>query len=532
MVSPGLSTGSSPPVSRLEPGALIDLLAQVDPASRFHNEVSRLLDRVLVTGRRPFELPAPPPPKLLTIAMATYDDFDGVYFSLQAIRLYHPEALDDVAFLVLDNHPAGPQAAALRKLGDSIESYTYWPYDHVQGTAARDLLFRLGGSEFVLVMDSHVLFVPGALRRLIAYLQAHRTTPDLLQGPLLCDDKSTLASHFEPAWRAGMYGTWALDPRAADLEAEPFEIPMQGLGVFVCRRDAWPGLNPRLAGFGAEEGYLHEKFRRVGARTLCLPFLRWMHRFGRPGGTAYPNELSDRIRNYLIVARELGTDPAPVLAHFEAMLGPEGLEPIVEAARREAESPFDFFDAIYCISLDGETERWRQAREQFRQLGIARRVRRFAAVETPANHQIGCALSHRAIVAQARLQGLSNVLVFEDDVRFTPTAVGDVKSSIAELRSRPWDTLYLGGERWGRTFEKVAGCRYLETAERLTTTHAIAYNQTVYERVLAGVPPTPAAVALWLKAHHGIDQYYAVQLAGLKLITCPAVATQGFHDSL
>jgi len=213
------------------------------------------------------------------------------------------------------------------------------------------------------------------------------------------------------------------------------------------------------------------------------------------------------------------------------MLGPEGLQPIVAAARREAESPFDFFDAIYCINLDGETERWRQAQEQFRRLGIDKRVRRFAAVETPANHQIGCALSHRAVVEQARLQALSNVLVFEDDVRFTPTAIRDVERSLAELRPRPWEALYLGGERWGRTFEKVAGCRYLETAERLTTTHAIAYNQTVYERVLAGVPATPAAVALWLRAHHGIDQFYAVQLAGLKLITCPAVATQGFDDA-
>lgn len=475
-----LSVESPAQETRLAPAALVDLLAQVDPASPFHREVSRLLDRVLVNGRRPFAPPAPPPPKLLTIGMATYDDFDGVYFSIQAIRLYHPEVLDDVAFLVLDNHPGGPHAPALKRLGDSIENYTYWPYDHVQGTAARDLLFRLGSSEFVLVMDSHVLFAPGALRRLIDYLKTHRDTPDLLQGPLLCDDGSSLSSHFEPGWRAGMYGTWALDRRAADMEAEPFEIPMQGLGAFVCRRGAWPGLNPRLAGFGAEEGYVHEKFRRAGGRNLCLPFLRWMHRFGRPGGTAYPNEISDRIRNYLIVARELGTDPAPALAHFEELLGAEALEPIVAAVHREIESPFDFFEAVYCINLDGDAERWRQACEQLRRLGIERRVRRFSAVETPANPQIGRALSHRAILAEARLQGLSNVLVFEDDVRFTPTAADDMKRSLGELRGRLWWRLPGG----------------------------IAYDHTVYGQVLAGVPSTPSALALWLKKHDTIDQYY------------------------
>ncbi len=28
--------------------------------------------------------------KLLTIGMSTYDDFDGVYFTLQSLRMYHP----------------------------------------------------------------------------------------------------------------------------------------------------------------------------------------------------------------------------------------------------------------------------------------------------------------------------------------------------------------------------------------------------------------------------------------------------------
>ena len=32
----------------------------------------------------------------LCIGMATYDDFDGVYFSVQAIQLYHPEVADEI----------------------------------------------------------------------------------------------------------------------------------------------------------------------------------------------------------------------------------------------------------------------------------------------------------------------------------------------------------------------------------------------------------------------------------------------------
>ena len=45
--------------------------------------------------------------KTLTIGMATYDDYDGVYFTVQALRLYHREVARDVAILVLDNNPGG-----------------------------------------------------------------------------------------------------------------------------------------------------------------------------------------------------------------------------------------------------------------------------------------------------------------------------------------------------------------------------------------------------------------------------------------
>ena len=33
--------------------------------------------------------------KLLTIGMATYDDFDGVFFSIQALRMYQLQGLED-----------------------------------------------------------------------------------------------------------------------------------------------------------------------------------------------------------------------------------------------------------------------------------------------------------------------------------------------------------------------------------------------------------------------------------------------------
>ena len=259
----------------------------------------------------------------LTIGMATYDDYDGVYFSLQALRLYHPEILDKTEFVLIDNHPDGPCAEALKKLEGAVPNYRYVPNNSRRGTAAKESVFEEAAGEFVLCMDSHVFVVPGALNRLIDYLEAHKDTSDLVQGPLVYDDLTSISTHFDPNWRGGMYGTWACDERGKDPDGPPFEIPMQGMGLFACRRAAWPGFNPKFRGFGGEEGYIHEKFRQRGGKTLCLPFLRWMHRFNRPFGVPYPNTWEDRIRNYVIGFRELGLGTTQIEEHFTKLLGSE-----------------------------------------------------------------------------------------------------------------------------------------------------------------------------------------------------------------
>ena len=121
---------------------------------------------------------------------------------------------------------------------------------------------------------------------------------------------------------------------------------------------------------------------------------------------------------------------------------------------------------------------------------------------------------------------MRNVLVFEDDVMFSADAVERLRPNIEELKNRGWKTLYLGGHRWGRTFEKARGCRHLEVPHGVTCTHAIAYHESIYDRVIEDIPASPSAVALWLRKQHGIDQYYARELDGLHLITSPIIATQ------
>ena len=288
------------------------------------------------------QIPAPTPRRgapRLTIGMATYDDYDGVYFSLQALRLYHPEIVDESEFIVVDNHPRGPCADALKALEHHIPNYRYIPESTRSGTAVRGRLFEEAAGEFVLCMDCHVFVVPGAVARLLRYFSENPATPDLLQGPLLRDNLKSVSTHFRPEWSHGMFGVWDDNGLAADPDAPPFEISIQGLGLFACRRSAWPGFNEAFRGFGGEEGYIHEKFRRAGGRTLCLPFLRWVHRFNRPTGVPYRNILEDRIWNYLVGFREFDLPTTEMEEHFRGLIGePRGGEIIAFLKQKAGQS--------------------------------------------------------------------------------------------------------------------------------------------------------------------------------------------------
>tara|TARA_R110000851_G_scaffold262583_2_gene415042 strand:- start:657 stop:1727 length:1071 start_codon:yes stop_codon:yes gene_type:complete len=259
----------------------------------------------------------------LTIGMATYDDFSGVFFSIQAIRLYHKEILDNLEFIIIDNNPGEDHSNSICNFVSQIENHV--PIRHIlagdwKSTAVRDLVFQEATTPYVLCMDSHVLLEPGSLEKLLQYYKQYPDTDNLLQGPMIYDDLKTPITHMDPVWRAHMYGIWATDDRGLMPDQSPFEIPMHGMGLFTCRKAAWLGFNKRFRGFGGEEGYIHEKYRRAGHKTICLPFLRWNHRFERPGGPKYNLSLEDRIRNYFIGFIENKMDVSPVISHFSEIL--------------------------------------------------------------------------------------------------------------------------------------------------------------------------------------------------------------------
>jgi hypothetical protein len=262
--------------------------------------------------------------KKLTIGMATHDDYDGLYFSIQAIRMYHPEILNDIEFVIVDNNPDSKHGKAIRKFVEWVkEPIQYLPFTKFKSTCVKNKVFELADTPYVLCIDSHVMLVPGAIKKLIEFYDDKRDNGNLIQGPLLYDDFHHISTHFDLKWNGYMWGTWGTDERGVDPNNKPFEIPAQGCGLISCRKDSWLGYNKDFRGFGGEEGYIHKKYEKHGKKTLCLPFLRWMHRFGRPNGATYPNDLKERFKNYLRGFLELGIPTDELEEHFSNLVTKE-----------------------------------------------------------------------------------------------------------------------------------------------------------------------------------------------------------------
>ncbi len=248
-----------------------------------------------------------------TIGMACFDNFDEVYFTVQALRFYHPELMSRWEIVVVDNNPGSKEGEAVRAFinGRVKQNGRYIAWDEVKGSVPpRGKMIDEARGRFVVCIDSHVLLAPGCLAGLTKFFDDNPECDDFLQGPLVSNygPHRLEGSHMIPRWRSQMFGCWGVDERANDPEGEPFEIPMHGLGLFAVRRASWLRFHPGFSGFSGGEGYIHEKYRQAGRRVLCLPFARWYHKFSRPNGIPHRPSMEDKIRNHIRGWVELGVD--------------------------------------------------------------------------------------------------------------------------------------------------------------------------------------------------------------------------------
>ena len=288
------------------------------------------------------------------------------------------DLLQKIQFLIVENDPESNHAKMVKNLEKKIRNLKVVDYTEKVGTSAsRNKIIEEARTSFVLVMDCHVLLCPvvETLDRLFSFLEYNSKTNDLYTGPLVHDDLNSISTHYNDTWGAQMWGQWGaawqcvcenfnfsihnVNNKAAFFSLEeqekldkcvycsrefpkdvnyfghegslgkdgysriggqpsesPFAVFAQGLGLFLTRKAAWLKFNEHAEGFGGEECYIHEKYRAEGRQTFNIPFLKWLHRFGRPEGVKYVLTAENKVRNYILEFIELDKDLAPLKKHF------------------------------------------------------------------------------------------------------------------------------------------------------------------------------------------------------------------------
>ena len=253
--------------------------------------------------------------------MCCIQDYQGAFFTIQSLLIHHPEVLQDIELIVVDNDPETKEGKALAKFCHNWVKKVpiqYIPFSKYKATALRNKVFDYARTEYVLCCDSHVLFAPHAISSLIGFFDAGLDEGGIVHGPLLMDDLTNVATHFSEDWSAGMWGQWKTDPR---WKTESFfDIPAQGMGVFACRKNSWLRFCDDNRGFGGEEVTIHKLFEKNGKSTKCLSSLLWNHRFRYEGEVLpYPNDYENRVKNYLREFKRLGRDSQEVVEHFASI---------------------------------------------------------------------------------------------------------------------------------------------------------------------------------------------------------------------
>lgn len=114
-----------------------------------------------------------------------------------------------------------------------------------------------------------------------------------------------------------------------------------------------------------------------------------------------------------------------------------------------------YFDKVYCINLKRRQDRWKKCLIEFKKNNLDD-IERYQAVdgklfdwstvtydENLLSGELGILETHRNILTEAIENGYSSIVIFEDDVYFTP----EIANLEEYINSVPddWDMIYFGG---------------------------------------------------------------------------------------
>jgi hypothetical protein len=158
---------------------------------------------------------------------------------------------------------------------------------------------------------------------------------------------------------------------------------------------------------------------------------------------------------------------------------------LIEDTVKKETSGWDFFDRIYCISLEEREDRRQAAADSFAEIGLTGKVEFVLVQPHPSNIEQGMYESHMTCLRKGLEAGAESIVVFEDDVIFDRFDADHFKQCTKFLAEHPdWKVLLLGAlirSSWKTDNPFMQKVRYQSLA------HAYALNRP-YAETLAYQP--------------------------------------------
>ncbi len=146
---------------------------------------------------------------------------------------------------------------------------------------------------------------------------------------------------------------------------------------------------------------------------------------------------------------------------------------------------WDFFDRLYCISLQEREDRRKSALKEFSKVGLIDRVEFVLGECHPYDMEQGVYESHMVCLREGLEAGAKNIVIFEDDVEFDRFDPERLRCCTEFLRQHPeWKVLLLGALiRSSRETDNP----FIQKVRYQSLTHAYVLNRH-YAETLAYEP--------------------------------------------
>lgn len=142
----------------------------------------------------------------------------------------------------------------------------------------------------------------------------------------------------------------------------------------------------------------------------------------------------------------------------------------------------DIENIVY-INLEHRTDRKKEVEKELESIGLLHMTRRFNAIKSKEG-RIGCTLSHLKCLEEAKEQGLSHIMIIEDDIHFLKPNIFTEQLNTFLSSNIKWDVILLAGNnlppyvKVGESAVKVSQCQ---------TTTGYIVNKHYYDTLISNI---------------------------------------------